>query len=441
MKMTYDQWMKDTGSMLHSRSAELKALDQAYKNYELAERNATGSILNEKKALQQALATWKKAQEAKGQRWQASVRNKLKAVEKLDAELGQLIVGAGGLNSRGEMTMDPEEARARKEIAAAIKQNTKQMFAGQKLTLRATKALADAGTVVSAMNTFRSSAKDIKNAVGGVPAPNLPQQVQSLLIKLFDNASAAEIQSALGPSFHDFLANVTPFVGCIKSGAQALVKWGSAAAGLYTRSKLGDAEDSFAPGDPAAAFEAILKIQTREIHQNVASASIYTAGAAAKGAFAAADFGALSGTLVGAVESLALLVQKIYLFARDWNEMKAANTLLASDQLDLQLFKTCPLLGCYLIGNSDTSAIINLAVGDYGRAGWKFEVEAMVKKAQPVFEKAREVVLGSRFELAGLSRMKGAVIDRNKKTLGLPTGKLDGVIQDVSDRIKKVVAS
>jgi hypothetical protein len=201
-----------------------------------------------------------------------------------------------------------------------------------------------------------------------------------------------------------------------------------------------EVSDAFAPGDPAAAFDAVLVIMKREIQAYAGSATIYTASATAKAAFTAADFGAISGPILGAAEQLALVVQKIYLFARDWNEMKAANALLLEGRYDLTLFKTCPLVGCYLLANSDTFAVINMAVADYGKTGWKFEVEVMVKRAQPVFDKAREVIRESRYEFAGLQGMKGTVVNRNAKTLGLPTGKLDGLLDDITKRVNRLGA-
>jgi len=436
--ITYEQWMKDTAAFGRARSTELKALDQALKTYEDAQKNSSGSILHERRAVQQALTAWKAAQTAKGQQWQSSVRNKLKTVEKLDADLGHIIVGAGGLNSRGDTMMDPKEVIARKAVADAIKGNTRTMFAGAKLTVKNTKALADLNDVRSTLGEFKNAAKDIKDAVQGVAQPDLPQKVKELLVSLFGNAPVHEVQSALGPVFGDFVTSVTPFIGTIKSGGQALFKWGQAANGLYQRKKMNEGANSFAPGDPAAAFEAIITIQTREIKAYASTASIYTVSAAAKGAFTALDFGGVSGPVLGAAETLALTVQKIYLFARDWNEMKEANELLAKGQYDLGLFKACPLLGCYLIANSTTSSVINIAVGDYGKTGWNLDVEAMVIKAQPAFEKARSVIRESRYEIASMRGMKGTVVDRTAKTLGLPTGKLDGAIEDITNKINRI---
>lgn len=78
-----------------------------------------------------------------------------------------------------------------------------------------------------------------------------------------------------------------------------------------------------------------------------------------------------------------------------------------------------------------------MAVADYGGTGWKFEVEARVKKAQPVFDESRQVIEASRFEFAGLSGMEGTVTSRNTKTLGVPTGKLSGLVDVVKGRINR----
>jgi hypothetical protein len=438
MKMTHAQWMKDTAAFGRVRSTELTKLDAALLAYERALANSNGSVLQEKRNLQQALEHWKTAQKAKGQDWRTSVRNKQKAVELLDGELGMVIVGAGGLNSRGELMIDSSELEARRIIANHIRDNTRLLFSGAELTFKTLKALND---VRGAQKDFKEAARTA-GGIGTPPAPNpgLNQQLASLLGKVFGDAAPGEVQNALGPSFAEFLSSATPFVGAIKSGGSAIMKWGQAAKGLYDKSKLEGATHSFAPGDPTAAFEAIVRIQTAEIQQNVVSAGIYTTSAALKAAFTAADFGAVSGPIMGAAEKFALLVQKIYIFGYQWNEMKAGNALLKAGKYDLTLFKASPLLGCYLIANSNTSDIINMAVGDYGKVGWKFEVEIMVKKAEPVFAKAREVIKSSSFEIKSMSGMKGVVADRTKKTLGvLPTGKLDGLVEDVSKKIKSVI--
>jgi hypothetical protein len=90
-----------------------------------------------------------------------------------------------------------------------------------------------------------------------------------------------------------------------------------------------------------------------------------------------------------------------------------------------------------------------MAVGDYGRAGWVFEVEAMVKKAKPVFDKSRSVILDARYEIPGFRGMKGTVVDRTAKILGVPTpkgkilvvptGKIQGLKHDVEGKFDRLI--
>jgi hypothetical protein len=432
MKMSYEKWMSDTAAFGRVRSKELKEIDAALLAYRQAEKNSNGSILAEKQRVQKALEAWKKS---KGD-WKNSIRNKNKAVELLSNELGAMIGFAGGMNSRGELMVTGDEARAMKIVADAIRGNTRLMFQGKKLTVKGSKAAADINDVRSALMDFKSKGTTIVNTARGVAAPPpklLGDQVRDLLVQLF-GGDAQAAQEALGPTFMDFLNAATPFLGAISSGIKAVGKWKDLAKNLYQQAQMSQASNSFAPGDPAAAFDAILRIMDRQATEYGVAASIYTVSSASKFATTAFDAGALSGPLLGAAESLAITIQKIYLFARDWKEMKAANAILATGPYDLTLFKTYPLLGCYLIANSDTSAIINMAVGDYGRAGWKLEVEIMVKKAQPVFAKAREVISGSRFEIASMAQMKGQVIDRTTTT-----GRIEGAVKDISDKVKQKV--
>lgn len=432
--ISYEQWMADTYSLVRPRSKELVAIDSALRAFHLAEKNSSGSILGERRALQQALETWKAAQKAKGQDWRKSVRNKNHIVEKLSDALGAVIVGAGGLNSRGETMIDPAELQALKLVSDAIKQNTRTMFTGAKLTSKMFKQLADLGTVKTAMSDFKTAVSAIKSPP---PSVDLNAKLQALLASLFGETVANEAKAALGPVFADFLSSAAPFVGACKSGASAVVGWCKVAKGFYDKSEMSDARGSFAAGDPAAAFDAILLIMNRDIKQWATTAGIYTVGTVVKASGAALDLGAATGPATAAAEKLALVIQQIYLFARDWNEMKAANAALDTGPYDFSLFKANPLLGCYLIANSDTSAIINMAVADYGRPGWKLEVEMMVNKAKPVFEKSRSVIADSRYEIASMSRAKGVVIDRNEKVMGVAVGKLNGVIADISAAISK----
>jgi hypothetical protein len=56
-------------------------------------------------------------------------------------------------------------------------------------------------------------------------------------------------------------------------------------------------------------------------------------------------------------------------------------------------------------------------------------------QAQSVFDKARSVISESRYELAGMRGTKGTVANRKATSLGVPTGKLAGLVQDVRHKI------
>jgi len=81
MRMTYDQWMKDTAVFARQRSNELQAVDRAFRTYQLRQDIFT------RNALASAFSAWKVAQQRKGQDWHTSLRNQKKAVEILDADL------------------------------------------------------------------------------------------------------------------------------------------------------------------------------------------------------------------------------------------------------------------------------------------------------------------------------------------------------------------
>jgi hypothetical protein len=431
--MTYKEWIDKTASVLRPRSTELKAVDAAFKAWELAKEKTTGARA-EMAALQTALGRWIAAQTAKGQDWRKSVRNRNRAVELLMQELRMEPRAQGGLNNRGELMLTAPEIEAARILQEAYRANIRAMFQGRQLAMKTSEK-------IKAANDFRSSLgslhENLGRAIRATPATSLTDTVRNSI----GGDAFGFIESTVGPSFTDFLSSASPFVGTIKSASNAGMAWVSTVLGLLKRSSMRDAAGSFAPGDPAAAFAAILEIQSREIRENAAAAGIYTATAALKGGLTMVDGGALSGSAVAAVETLLIFLQKVMLLKRDWEEIAAANELLSRNAIDLTVFKACPLLGCYLVGNSDTSAIINMAVASYGQPGWKLEVERMAKAAQPVFEKSRQIIRVSRFEIPGLMSMKGAVVDREARTLGFKTGKIDGAIEDASKKVGSVIDS
>jgi len=418
--MSYDQWMKDTAVFAKVRSKELVAVDKAMQNY-----HAGGATPEGKQQLKDAFETWKRS---KGVSWRSSDRNKLRAIEKLDVEL----------NVQKVTVLDQKELEALRFIAEHNKNNLKVLLGGKRLVLKNTSKGSTLNDVVQGVKEVKGHVtKAIGAAKSGAAAP-ATSALNNLLKSLFDTTDIGLVTQALGPAAGDFVAAATPIVGYVKEGLGLVGDWAKVAKGYWDRNKAKETQGSFAPGDPAAAFDAILVIMTKKIADNIASAGMNTAAFVVNTTLTATGVGAVGTPIVSAVKALAELTKKVYDFAQDWKEMKAANDLLAKGVADASLFKANPLLGAYLLSCSDTSAVVNFVVADFGKPGWKLDIEAMWKKAEPVIAKAREAVQGSRFEIPELKNYKGAVANSTGKTLGIPTGKIGAFKSKIEDKINSL---
>jgi hypothetical protein len=204
-----------------------------------------------------------------------------------------------------------------------------------------------------------------------------------------------------------FAANLAPFIGTISSGGKALVGWTSVAKMSWDMSKMEERRFAFRPGDPEAAFKAVVMLLDREIAATAKKAATHTAAFTGKALGVFADGGAVTGPVLGALETLAQIFQTIVEYVRDYKEVQRANAALDVGALNLDLFKTCPVLGCYFLVVQDHSTIINFAVADYGTPNWMLDVERLVKQVQLVLEKARHYIKVSRFEIPRMEHAKG----------------------------------
>ena len=85
------------------------------------------------------------------------------------------------------------------------------------------------------------------------------------------------------------------------------------------------------------------------------------------------DGGAIRGPVVGAAKVLADFFQKLYLLGTEWKATKAINKALDADELDIRLFRTYPLMGCYVLASATLSDLI--PVGSFGTPGWMDYIE------------------------------------------------------------------
>ena len=77
----------------------------------------------------------------------------------------------------------------------------------------------------------------------------------------------------------------------------------------------------------------------------------------------------------------------------------------------VELFKTCPLLGCFVLHCCDTSAILSGVSDQLGYAGFVSEVNAQHKKAKAVKDAAYGFITVSKFEIAGMPKLARAETD------------------------------
>ncbi len=97
---------------------------------------------------------------------------------------------------------------------------------------------------------------------------------------------------------------------------------------------------------------------------------------------------------------------------RDVSEKNRASKLIqwGAGSIDLDVFRVCPLLGCYLICCLPTSALMALILRRFGQSGWMDVAERTASHhIEPLREKAREVIKNHRFEIQKLSRFPGVL--------------------------------
>ena len=420
----YDQWMKDTHSLVRPRSEFLKKLDASIKDYE----GGKGS----KEAIKTALDRWKFDQRGQGKDWTKSVRNEKGAVTSLYRAVNE-----------DKRKLTKEEIEAMRYLSRAQAVALQKQFLGVQMKFKSSTLVGMAQGAGSKWERFKTGAAslkeakgtygDIKEGISGikdgadllkkggkVAATNAAKSamsdqfadIRSKIVSFCKDLCPGLDPNAVMTALHlgsleSFASNLAPFVGAISSGGKALIGWAGVAKSAYTRHDLESRRFAFAPKDPEAAFDAVLAQLKREIISKTAKATTTTVAFTGKLLGAFADAGAVTGPAIGLLETLADIFQTIVEYVRDYKEVQKANELLRLGALSLDLFGVCPILGCYFLCIQDHSTIINFAVADYGTPNFALDVEHLIKKIEPVLQQAREFIFASRFEIPGTENAKG----------------------------------
>lgn len=197
--------------------------------------------------------------------------------------------------------------------------------------------------------------------------------------------------------------SVAPVVGLVKDGYDLILGWRDAAQKILKDHCVASRGHSIDTGAPKAAFESLRTILKSEARQSAADASLATASFAVKTGLTFVDGGAASGPIVGAIKAFSSFAMKMTLLALEWRSTRKANEMIANDQLDIHLFATCPLLGCYMLTSATLSDLIPLEC--FGQPGWMDYIEKLKKRDfDGIYDGAMEVIENSLWEVVGMPK-------------------------------------
>lgn len=339
--------------------------------------------------------------------------------------------------------LSKQEFAALGTIARARQENLKTLFMGTQLTFAKYARPKIVKSALSDAKDLGSSCKDMISGIktGAKTASALSQtgDIHSNgveLIKIATNLhDISDVVDAVGSeTLHQLVSEVTPFIGVVTSSYKSVQSWRAVVANARDVYKADYYLQGVLPGDPSAAADAVIVCIKRFLAANTADAIRNTASASTKIAGLFADLGTATTAAIGAASALSKLIQELAILGRDYTEMKAGNIALAAPgSLDLNIFKSCPVLGCYLIACSDTSNVLNFFVADIGLPGWMTKVETMKKnQLDPLIKNANKAIVTSHLTLEGLAANKGALATK---------GMLDRVKDSVKHHFNKLIQS
>ncbi|MDE3187912.1 MAG: hypothetical protein KGM96_10380 [Acidobacteriota bacterium] len=316
-------------------------------------------------------------------------------------------------------------------IARARQENLKNMFDGTRLTFA---KYAREKAIKNSLSDAKSLASSTKKLVKGVQTGSKTASALSQAGDIHSNGveflkiatnlhDFSDVADAVGSEVaHSLISEMTPFIGVLTSSFKAAKSWRAVVKNAVDLYKADYYLEGVLPGDPTAAAEAVVQTIKRFLAANTADAVRNTASASTKIAGLFADLGTATTAAIGAASALAKLIQELAILGRDYTEMKAGNDLLKNPaQLNMNVFRVCPILGCYLIACSDSSMVLNFFVADIGLPGWMTKIETMKKnQLDPLIKNANKAIVSSHLTLEGLKANKGAlaskgILDRFKE--------------------------
>jgi hypothetical protein len=172
---------------------------------------------------------------------------------------------------------------------------------------------------------------------------------------------------------------------------------------LHEKYSISEKRYAIDTGSPGAAFEGLKRCLRDEVRNETISATTATTSFAVKTGLVFVDGGGISGPVVGTVAALADFAHQLYLLGTEWKATRAIKTALTSGELDIRLFKTYPLMGCYMLISGTLSDLI--PIESFGTPGWMDYIESMQKNVfEEIYDSATNLVQASPWEIVGLPK-------------------------------------
>jgi hypothetical protein len=243
--------------------------------------------------------------------------------------------------------------------------------------------------------------------------PVIQQNVRGLIGEVVGNTALPDAFNVCAQGVNGVIEKVNdvlevlPPLAMISSAAQALWNFGKAIKSQWDKHVAESSKFAVRAGDPRAALLAMAEVLTRMRNESLVKGSVNLSHAAISAGGFFGGVGALTGPVGKAVKSAATLMHRTYLLARDIRVCYAANKVLkAPETLNRGIFGKAPILGCYLLTEVETSALVNILVCEIGEPGWMDKVEQYNKPLSELRTKAGQIIRDDRFELCGLKTNK-----------------------------------
>lgn len=402
---TSKDWLAATSLTMKPRSTQLKAVDAAIAEYE---KTKNEKVLFK---IKNALDDWKRSK-GPGPEWETSARNARpkRPISALNEELKKC--ADGRMYQITHMSL--QELIALSVVAKERKKVLENIFKDKKVTYKG----------ANLIEQFKASSEKVnrssQQASGQVAAQKQPEtktgslawkvelenKMKAMAAKFF-GVDGLEAVGVVGDLVLKILAecsvSVAPVIGHVKDGVSLVTGWAKAGEALYTQCSVADRRHAIDAGAPSAAFAAVRECLEDETKNLTLDASRATAAFALKTGLAFVDGGAISGPVVGAANALAEFSHKLYLLGTEWRSTKAINKSLEAGQLDIRLFQTYPLMGCYLMVSGTLSDLI--PIESFGTPGWMDYIENMKKNDfDKIYSAATDLIDKSPWEIQGLPK-------------------------------------